>query len=820
MRKTPLATMMLVLAGAAHAQSLQSGTIGGMNYDLLPASGGCSAATPCNVVTYFSYQNETPDNTANDVLTYFGGAFAQANPHTIVLAPMLSQPQDSSYNLGGYNTLETPETGQMVALVKSVLAAMGNTVNPASNTASGGSIGGNATEVAVMACGPKGVDANCRGTFSAGLSFDAATYAAAGNQADIAALCGVPFMAVHGTADTNQSISYDQNLASAINADPACGNSFNLVPIQGAGHGTWSGPDGYAAGTGSGTPLGWLTGQLASGAVAAATPAATAVASMSAAQTSATGDPPVATVASPVTAQAGTTRASVAPATTPAATAIAPGQGSVTDCSGNAWTISSNNKILENGQPVVGGGDTASLTIQSCTVYGLSNGQNGSSTNWFTLSSVTPGSARTWAVSAAPSGATTVSTAAAPAQTPAQAQAVAAAMPVMTQAPVICGGAPASGTFRTVNGQILDPAGKPFIARGINVYDSLAASAVGGMTAMFPGLNFVRVGIHHPYPDPSRFQGFVTQMTGRGIVVEFEDHPDGGGGQDPAYTGSALASELAWYGSFAKAFAGNPYVWFGTFNEPGTQGGSVSGWELATYNAIRGAGNNSPILLEIVGWPGAWNNSMTPSDFAGMHNTIWDPHFYGWVARYSTDQASVDQALADEIAGVQQIPSADGKMPVIIAEYGNATDGTNIDPNGVQVVTSVVNAGGSGKAGSAAWAWLPGGNADHLQDGGTLTSPYGQQVALYIGLTTQTCTAAEATANANNEIAAVTAAIDAPPPASAAPASAQPAASSSPAAADPTTDTLNQAADASIAQANAIIAAAQAQMQPAPAATP
>ena len=298
------------------------------------------------------------------------------------------------------------------------------------------------------------------------------------------------------------------------------------------------------------------------------------------------------------------------------------------------------------------------------------------------------------------------------------------------------------------------------------------------MTATFPGLNFVRVGIHHPYPDPSSFQGFVTQMTGRGIVVEFEDHPDGGGGQDPAYTGSALASELAWYASMAKTYVANPYVWFGTFNEPGTQGGSVSGWELATYNAIRGAGNNNPILLEIVGWPGAWNNAMTPSDFAGMHNTIWDPHFYGWVARYATDQATVDQALADEIAAVQQIPSADGKMPVIIAEYGNSTDGSTIDPNGAQVVTSVANAGGSGKAGSAAWAWLPGGNADHLQNGGTLTSPYGQQVALYIGITTQSCTAAEATANANNEIAAVTAAVAATPPANAAPASTQPATSS------------------------------------------
>jgi hypothetical protein len=787
MRKTLLLTTALItVATTAGAQSLQSGSIGGMPYFVLPASGGCSAQTPCSVVTYLGVQSESSGAIASDVQNYFSGAFAQANPHTIIIAPTENGQQDATINWGGYDTPTTSEQAQMVAVVKGVEQQMGNTVNPADSVVTGGSLGGTGTQAALIAYGPKGMVQP--GVFSAGLSFDAADWSAANNVTQIAALCGVPLTAVHGTADTNQSISFDQTLASAINGNPACGNSFTLVPIQGAGHGTWSGPSGYEAGVGAGTPLGTLSSDLRNA--------------------------PTKTVSvSPVT-------ASPAAAVSPVSTAAAPqspkttfpGQGSVTDCNRNTWTITSNNKILENGRPVLGGGDTASLTIQNCTVYGLSNGQNSTSTSWFAMNSPNPTGTDGWAVSAAPTGVT--------ATAPAPALPQAAATSPMTQAPVICGGAPASGAFRTVDGQIIGPNGQPFIARGINVYDDLAVGAGGSMTAMFPGLNYVRVGIHHPYPDPSTFQAFVTQMTGKGIVIEFEDHPDGGGGQDPAYTGSALAAESAWYAAMAKAYASNPYVWFGTFNEPGTQGGSVSDWQLATYNAIRGAGNNNPILLEIVGWPGAWNNTMTPSDYAGMHNTIWDPHFYGWIPRYSTDQSTVDRALADEIAQVQQIPSADGTMPVIIAEYGNSTDGTTIDPNGTQVVTSVANAGGSGKAGSAAWAWLPGGNADHLQDAGTLTSPYGEQVALYIGITTQSCTAAEATANANNEIAAVTAAVAAPPPATAAPASTQPAAASSPAAEDPTTDALNQAADASIAQANAIIAGAQAQMQTVPVPSP
>src|SRR4051812_24706441 len=75
----------------------------------------------------------------------------------------------------------------------------------------------------------------------------------------------------------------------------------------------------------------------------------------------------------------------------------------------------------------------------------------------------------------------------------------------------------------------------------------------------------------------------------------------------------------------------------------------LSQWQSTTYDAIRGAGNNNPILLEISGYPGNWTNALDPSVYASMTNTIWDPHFYGWVPRYSTDQATVDQALADQI---------------------------------------------------------------------------------------------------------------------------------------------------------------------------
>jgi hypothetical protein len=627
--------------------------------------------------------------------------------------------------------------------------------------------------------------------------------------AETAALCGVPLTAVHGVNDTNQSISFDQNLASAINSNPACGNSFTLVPIQGAGHGTWSGPSGYQAGTGAGTPLARIASDLRS------THATIATASAAKAPVAAAGAAPGAVAAPAATSAESPPTPSAASSNTALSietATIRPGGGSIADSDEHVWTITASGSIMEDGQYTPGGGGTSALTIGADgTIYGQDNGHDGNTVNpggWFALS----GNGQSWQVSAAPpSGATTVTTAAAPTL------ATAAATTPAIAVPTVCGSGIPSGAFKTVNGRIVGPDGKDWIARGINAYDSLLDQGPA-MTAMFPGLNFIRVGVHQ-LQDPSAYAGFISHMTAQGRVVELEHHPDGGGGQDAPYQGGQLAAESAWYASVAAAFKNNPYVWFGTFNEPGTSPGSLSAWHKATYDAIRGTGNNNPILIE-PGGSRPWNlvQSLDPSVYTSMTNIIMDPHIYGYQTNGSTDQATNDANVAAMIAAAQTIKSADGTPAVMIAEYGDSTDGTNTDGNGEQNVTAVVNAGGSGKAGSAAWAWLPGGNADHLQNSGVLTSPYGQIVALYINTDVVPCSAAEATANAQNQLATITAQLAATPaPGQSAPATPD---SVSPTATDPAIATLNQQADASIAQANAIISAAQAQIQTPPAASP
>jgi hypothetical protein len=178
---------------------------------------------------------------------------------------------------------------------------------------------------------------------------------------------------------------------------------------------------------------------------------------------------------------------------------------------------------------------------------------------------------------------------------------------------------------------------------------------------------------------------------------------------------------------------------------------------------------------------------------------------YGWLSNYSTDQATVTQSLAREIAASQQITGGNGTVPVLIGEYGNSTTGVAIDANAQQVLNAVQSSG----YGSAAWAWGSGNPGDGLSDGGNGLSSYGQEVAGYIGLVASapasiwsaTCKApAVATSSAN-----VTVALAATP---AAGASATPAAV---AAAIPDTSAPGATATAQQTAAQAAVAAADAQ---------
>jgi Cellulase (glycosyl hydrolase family 5) len=398
------------------------------------------------------------------------------------------------------------------------------------------------------------------------------------------------------------------------------------------------------------------------------------------------------------------------------ASLIQPGSGSITDASGNVWSISATGSIQENGQWVAGGGGTAELTIDNGVVYGLDAHGRG----WFTLNA----SGQDWSQSAAPTGM-------AASTSPGSATDTTATTTTPTAAASPCTG-PVSGTFTIANGKIIGPNGQPFIAKGVDLWAGDMPTVQASLTTMFPGVNMVRV-YDASYQDPSSYASFINAMTAQGIVVAIVDAwngaGNGGGGKGVAFTGQTLLTQQAWYQTFAATYINNPYVWFGPNNEPPAAG--LTAWQQESYNTIRSSGNNNVIMFDLPGggYPGNTIEAygMDTSIYAKMTNIVLDPHYYGWASGYSTDQGTNNSAVASLISGAQ-LQTANGIAPEIIGEYGNSTNGSSIDANWQQVVTAVNTSG----VGATAWATPSGGGAgDILVQNGSLT-PFGQMVAGYV----------------------------------------------------------------------------------------
>lgn len=401
---------------------------------------------------------------------------------------------------------------------------------------------------------------------------------------------------------------------------------------------------------------------------------------------------------------------------------ITPGQAGIDDAAGHHWQISPSGSIQEDGAWVAGGGGTSALTITNSAVYGQDSGHGPVNPGgWFLLNG---GQQGYWSPAPAPPATTGADTTPSPGPTTTQplapattALGLAASYSCNSAVP---NSAASHGGFWTVGGQVLAPDGTPYIARGINLRSNELAD-IPAVLAAFPNINFIRLNIRDPQPSPASLATAVNQLTARGIVVELEYHPNAGGGQ-----GSITAlqgSDVAWLAAAASYFKDNPYVWYGTYNEPPTDG-SLSVWHLAEYKAIRDAGATSPILIE-PGGSRPWNllNPLDLSVYAQMENIVADPHVYAYQDGYSDDPAVNAANVAAMIDAARGITSLNGKVPVIIGEFGDSTAGVVRDQGGPESVHAVLDSG----VGFAAWSWISAG-ADELQSGGRLTD-YGEWVA-------------------------------------------------------------------------------------------
>jgi hypothetical protein len=238
---------------------------------------------------------------------------------------------------------------------------------------------------------------------------------------------------------------------------------------------------------------------------------------------------------------------------------------------------------------------------------------------------------------------------------------------------------------------------------------------------LLPGVNFVRLAISDGYPKPASIAPFVNTLTSHGVVVEIEDHNYP---LTKPYSGAALTQETNWFTSLASYYKGNPRVWFGPQNEP-QSGVGLTAEDVSVYSAIRNTGNNNPILFQ------ARNvSSLNASAYAGMHNIVWDQHFYGADVPGATTQAAVDNALLHRINAIQTIHSADGLVPVLVGEFGPSAADFTADPNGQLAIWAVshwaVNNGYT--SGFAGWFWGNGGGPDTMTKDNVHLTPWGQKM--------------------------------------------------------------------------------------------
>lgn len=318
-----------------------------------------------------------------------------------------------------------------------------------------------------------------------------------------------------------------------------------------------------------------------------------------------------------------------------------------------------------------------------------------------------------------------------------------------------------AGSFSVSGGKLLGPNGQPFIARGVNFSDN--DSGQMGMSAatllrIMPGVNFIRLACYNMSNPASFYTNFIQAMTANQIVVELEDHTtstgsDGGGASGVVFTGSLLSTEQTWYANLAAANKGNPYVWFGTNNEPAYSPSiaALCTWQQTTYNTIRNAGASNIIMVMLPGGgnPGTYGSSnMTASVYAPMTNILWDMHGYAWQFNSGGNNGQTGPGAisatalavlyAANITTAQTITSANGTIPVICGEYGISTDGSSLDVSGTQNCQAIqslcTNTGSNVFVGCAAWHWSTEDSYNNLTNGdtGSLTS-YGTQVETFVG---------------------------------------------------------------------------------------
>lgn len=299
---------------------------------------------------------------------------------------------------------------------------------------------------------------------------------------------------------------------------------------------------------------------------------------------------------------------------------------------------------------------------------------------------------------------------------------------------------PPGVNFTVRNGNMYYPDGSTqFIPRGVDLLDRTLDTVVSNAACQplltnFPGTNMVRIALESGYtPDFTILDRAIARLTARGIVVELGNYNV----TQTEISGADLQAEVNFYKTMATRWKTNSYVWFSTMNEPLPNGAAtISGEQRAVYDGIRGLGSNTMIGLEASAW--GQIGQLDGSQYTSMHNVHIDMHYYNWLVQngdgsYSTNQTAINNDFTARVNAHKALTSNDGPIPVMIGEWGDATDGAHRDAGWRQVVNTVLAYDG----GQTAWIYLydsPNATGDMLTDKvtGALTD-YGQLVSTGIG---------------------------------------------------------------------------------------
>ena len=293
------------------------------------------------------------------------------------------------------------------------------------------------------------------------------------------------------------------------------------------------------------------------------------------------------------------------------------------------------------------------------------------------------------------------------------------------------GTGPSGGGFTANNGQIFDPNGAAWVARGFSVTTEDACGStnnnppcslsnsqvpVATLQRLFPRVNYVRVanflqgGASDPI-QPSDLSAWVTSLTNLGIRVEFSDYQGNSQGV-PCGTGAA-----SWYQTNAAFYKNNPFVTWEGQNECFNGNGSVTDWQNMTttyYNAVRAGNPNAQYVMGTAGGNMVSTYELSSSFLAPFSNVIIDGHAYsddgsGYCPGCS--QAQWNSTLAGFVSAFKSFSTnTETNIPFISGEFGNSSAGSgaqNADGmNAVNAVFADMSTGGATTTDNGAGLWL------------------------------------------------------------------------------------------------------------------